>query len=55
MIESIEKVIGVVTRDPLTALDAAWSRGQVEQDQTGSIAVKPCRQAHSTVIRRDIR
>jgi hypothetical protein len=35
MIESIEKVIAVVTRDPLTALEVAKALGQIEQDQGG--------------------
>jgi uncharacterized protein YqfB (UPF0267 family) len=41
MIESIEKVIAVVTRDPLTALEVARALGQIEQDLAGSITVKP--------------
>ena len=41
MIESIEKVIAVVTRDPLTVLEVARALGQIAQDQADSITVKP--------------
>jgi hypothetical protein len=41
MIASLESVIALVTRDPLTAAEVAHALGQIEKDDPDNISVKP--------------